>query len=163
MYLFLRIVWRITKVQLCNMSHFKAFGMRNLQYAIETCNKIHNKGTMIWWLIQVTIFLSGTDFRIIFLKVQVYWFFMDAKIYKQQEEIRQFLIWYARSLICWDKGIVKQVSNVPGIIFSYDFLQNSLQKYFQFIFVFFYKIIEIKSFECPTLCFLLNVPYFSVV
>ena len=134
MYLFLRIYWWITKVHICNMPHFKAFGMMNLQYEIETCNKIHNKGTMIWWLIQVTIFLSGTDFRIIFLKVQVYWFFMDAKIYKQQEEIRQFLIWYARSLICWDKGIVKQVSNVPGIIFSYDFLQNSLQKYFQSIF-----------------------------
>ena len=28
------------------MPHFKAFGMRNLQYEIETCHKIHNKGTM---------------------------------------------------------------------------------------------------------------------
>ena len=28
------------------MPHFKAFGMRNLQYEIETCHKIHNKGTI---------------------------------------------------------------------------------------------------------------------
>ena len=25
------------------MPHFKAFGMRNLQYEIETCHKIHNE------------------------------------------------------------------------------------------------------------------------
>ena len=43
------------------MPHFKAFGMRNLQYEIETCHKIHNNGTMSLWLFQVTIFLSGTD------------------------------------------------------------------------------------------------------
>ena len=43
------------------------------------------------------------------------------------------------------------MSDVPSIIFFHDFLQNSLQKFFQFIFLFFYKItkIEIKSFECP--------------
>ena len=37
------------------------------------------------------------------------------------------------------------------ILFFHDFLQNSLQKSFQFIFLFFYKItkIKIKSFECP--------------
>ena len=28
------------------MPHFKAYGMRNLQYEVETCHKIHNKGTM---------------------------------------------------------------------------------------------------------------------
>ena len=39
------------------------FGMRNLQYEIETCHKIYNKGTMSRWLIKVTIFLSGTDFN----------------------------------------------------------------------------------------------------
>ena len=36
----------MTKVQICNMPHFKALGMRNLQYEIETCHKNHNKGTM---------------------------------------------------------------------------------------------------------------------
>jgi hypothetical protein len=41
------------------MPHFKAFGMRNLQYEIETCNRIHNKGTMSRRLIQVTIFLNS--------------------------------------------------------------------------------------------------------
>ena len=43
------------------MPHLKAFGMRNLQYEIETCHKIHNKGTMSQRPIQVSIFLSGTD------------------------------------------------------------------------------------------------------
>ena len=28
------------------MPNFKPFGMINLQYEMETCNKIHNKGTM---------------------------------------------------------------------------------------------------------------------
>ena len=46
---------------MCNMPHFKAFGMMNLQYEIRICHKIHNKGTMSRWQIQVTIFLSGTD------------------------------------------------------------------------------------------------------
>ena len=34
------------KVQICNMPHFKAFGMMNLQYEIRICHKIHNKGAM---------------------------------------------------------------------------------------------------------------------
>ena len=43
------------------MPHFKAFGMMNFQYELRFCRKIHNKGTMSQWQIQVTIFLSGTD------------------------------------------------------------------------------------------------------
>ena len=37
------------------------------------------------------------------------------------------------------------------LIFFHDFLQNSLQKSFQFIFLFFYEITKakIKSFDCP--------------
>ena len=46
---------------MCNMPQFKAFGMMNLQYVIRICQKIHNKGTMSQWQIQVSIFLSGTD------------------------------------------------------------------------------------------------------
>ena len=42
---------------MCNMPHFKAYGMMNLQYEVRICHKIHNKGTMS----QLTIFLSGTD------------------------------------------------------------------------------------------------------
>ena len=45
------------------MPHFKAFGMMNLQYEIRICQKIHDKGTMSQWQIQVTIFLSGTDVK----------------------------------------------------------------------------------------------------
>ena len=44
------------------MPHFKTFAMMNLKYVIRIFHKIHNKGTMSQWLIQVTIFLSGTDF-----------------------------------------------------------------------------------------------------
>ena len=64
-------------------------------------------------------------------------------------EIRQSTIYYAGLLGRWDKQIVDQASDVPRIIFFYDFLKNSLQKSFQFIFLFFYKITKIKSFECP--------------
>ena len=43
------------------MSHFKAFGMMNLQHEIRIGHKIHTKGTMSQVQIQSTIFLSGTD------------------------------------------------------------------------------------------------------
>ena len=51
----------------------------------------------------------------------------------------------------WDDRLIDQASDVTSIIFFHDFLQNSLQKSFQFIFLFFYRItkIKIKSFECP--------------
>ena len=51
----------------------------------------------------------------------------------------------------WDKRLVDQASDVPGIIFFHKILQNSLEKPFEFIFLFFYKItkMKIKSFECP--------------
>ena len=51
----------------------------------------------------------------------------------------------------WAKQLINQVSDVPSIIFFHNFLQNSLQKSFQFIFLFFYNFtkIKIKSFECP--------------
>ena len=44
--LFLEISWWITKIQICNKSHFKAFGMMNLQYEIRICQIIYNKVTM---------------------------------------------------------------------------------------------------------------------
>ena len=40
-------------------------------------------------------------------------------------------------LVRWDKWLDDQLSNVPSIFF-HDFLQNSLQKSFQFIFLFFF-------------------------
>ena len=51
----------------------------------------------------------------------------------------------------WDKRLIDQASDVPSIIFFHNFLQNSLQKSFQFIFLFFCNSTEmkIKSFECP--------------
>ena len=36
----------------------------------------------------------------------------------------------------WAKRLVDQASDVPSIIFFHDFLQNSLQKWFQCIFYF---------------------------
>ena len=66
-------------------------------------------------------------------------------------EIRQSTMYYAGLLGRRDKRIIDQASDVPNIIFFHDFLQNSSQKSFQFIFLFFYKItkIKIKRFECP--------------
>ena len=67
-------------------------------------------------------------------------------------EIRQSTMQYAGLLVCLDKGLVDQASDVPSIIFFHKVLQNSLQKPFEFIFIFFFHKItkmEIKSFECP--------------
>ena len=57
--------------------------------------------------------------------------------YFQRAEIRQSTIYYSGLLGQWDKRIVDQASDVPSIIFIHDFLQNSLQKSFLFIFLFF--------------------------
>ena len=55
--------------------------------------------------------------------------------------------------VAWTMGQMNRRPsvNVPSIIFFHDFLQNSLQKSFQFIFLFFYKIKKmiLRSFECP--------------
>ena len=45
------------------MPHFKAFGMMNLKYETRIFKKIHDKGAMSQWQLQVTIFLSETDVR----------------------------------------------------------------------------------------------------
>ena len=55
--------------------------------------------------------------------------------------------------VAWTMGQMNRQSSVwcSKYYFFHYFLQNSLQKSFQFIFLFFYKItkIKIKSFECP--------------
>ena len=55
------------------------------------------------------------------------------------------------TLGCWDERLIDQVSDVPSIIFFHNFLQNSLQKSFQFIFLLFHNFTKnkVKSFECP--------------
>ena len=82
------------------------------------------------------------------------WIVIGARSFMNEPlglKIRQFTIHYAGLLGRWDKRILDQMFDVPSIIFFHNFLQNSLQKSFQFIFLFFYKItkIKIKSFECP--------------
>ena len=51
----------------------------------------------------------------------------------------------------WDVRLIDQSSDFPSIIFFHNFLENSLQKPFQFIFLLFYNFtkIKIKSFEGP--------------
>ena len=53
------------------------------------------------------------------------------------------------TLGCWVHRLINQVSDVPSIIIFHTFFQNSLQKSFQFIFVYFYNFtkITIKSFK----------------
>ena len=56
------------------------------------------------------------------------------------------------TLGCLNDGTNKYaLSDVLSIIHFHDFLQNSLQNSFQFIFLFFYNItkMKIKSFQCP--------------
>ena len=43
----------------------------------------------------------------------------------------------------WDKRLINQVSDVPSIFF-HKILQNSLQKPFQFIFLFFIELQKLK-------------------
>ena len=55
-------------------------------------------------------------------------------------------------LLSWDEHSTNQASYVPCIIiFFHNFLQNSLQKPFQFIFLYFYNFTKVKinNFECP--------------
>ena len=54
-----------------------------------------------------------------------------------RNKIRQSTIKYAGLLDRWDKRLVDQASDVPSIILFHDFLQNSFQKYFQSICLFF--------------------------
>ena len=63
--------------------------------------------------------------------------------------IRQY-----NTLLCWFTGTNDSSTKrlmFQVLFFFHDFLQNSLQKWFQFIFLFFYKFTKIKtkSFECP--------------
>ena len=60
-------------------------------------------------------------------------------------EIRQSTIYYAGLLGRWNKRIVYQVSDVPSIIFFHDFLQNSLEKWFQCIFFLFFFFTNLQK------------------
>ena len=58
------------------------------------------------------------------------------------------------NIICWVAWRMGQTNRRPRLWYSkyfffHDFLQNSLQKSFQFISYLFYKITKIRSFECP--------------
>ena len=77
---------------------------------------------------------------------------------KHQTVLPQSSIWNPSiyNIIRWVAWIMGQTNRRPSVwcskyYFFHDFLQNSLQKSFQFIFLFLYKItkIKIKSFECP--------------
>ena len=61
-------------------------------------------------------------------------------------EIRQFILYYAHSLVHLSKQTTDQASDVPSIIFFLNFLQNSLQKSFQFTFfyIYFFNFTNIK-------------------
>ena len=48
----------------------------------------------------------------------------------------------------WAKRLGDQSSDVPSIFFFHNFLQNSLQKYFQFFFFYNFTKIKLKIFEC---------------
>ena len=63
-------------------------------------------------------------------------------------EMRQSSMIYAGSLGRWDDCLTDQASDVPSIFF-HNFMQNSLQKSFHFIFLIFLQFHKIKSFECP--------------
>ena len=54
---FLWISWDIIMIQAPSIPHFKDFGMRNLQYEMRICQKIHNKVTM-----QCEVFANFVNF-----------------------------------------------------------------------------------------------------
>ena len=73
---------------------------------------------------------------------------LDTKSFRSQ--IQQSKIYYDGSVARWDKRLIDQASDVPSIIFFLNFLQNSLKKSFQFIFLFFKNFMKIKimGFDC---------------
>ena len=64
------------------MPHFKAFGMMNLKYEIRIFQKIHNKGAMSQWQLQVTIFLRETDVRSKFWLIFEHWHWKKSSLLK---------------------------------------------------------------------------------
>ena len=51
------------------------------------------------------------------------------------------------TLVRWDKYLVDQVSDVPGISFFHNFLQTALQNVFQFIIYYLFFIFRIYKIE----------------
>ena len=52
--------------------------------------------------------------------------------------IYNIICWFAVSLVCLDKWLVDQASDVPSIIIFHNFLQNSLQKIVPVYFFYFF-------------------------
>ena len=59
--------------------------------------------------------------------------------------IYNIICWFAVSLVCWDKWLVDQASDVPSIIFLNKILKQSLQKPFQFFFYTLYRLKALKT------------------
>ena len=72
-------------------------------------------------------YILGVDFD--------FWSFNLVLIYLEH---KVFVILFSNNTLgCSDDRLIDQASDVPSIIFFHDFLQNSLQKYFQSICLFF--------------------------
>ena len=82
------------------------------------------------------------------LSFQISWAFFKQNLGTKNLEIRQFIIYYAHSLVHLSKRTTDQSSDVPSIIFFFIISCKILCKNCSKLFHYF-LIIKIKSFECP--------------
>ena len=122
-----------TKAFWINWPNFTYRSSSGVSHRIIVCGRLHY--TWLYCCISFDV-LCSDNWR--------NWLLFDRKL---KIKIRKSWIKYAGSLGPWDKGLVNQASDVPSIIFFYNFLQKS----FRFIFLFSYNFteIKIKGFECP--------------
>ena len=111
-----------------------------LQYKRTTNNFVaHENGSTKKWARNAQMFLSKVPIRIC-NKIKPFGNLITANsanyCTNHVVKIRQ------STLICWDKWLVDQASDF--IIFFHNFLQNSLKKLFQFIFLFSYNFTRTK-------------------
>ena len=100
---------------------------------------------MTFWVFQIQ---WGDKMNSTFISVTAVVEFEGLSLY----DIKSVNLQY-NTLVCWADGTNNSSTKclMFQVFFFHKILQNSLQKPFQFIFIFFYKItkMKIKSFECP--------------
>ena len=103
----------------------------------------------VQWFVMTTFECCRTSTVLRGLHQQQYIQLFSLQFSGSSSEIRQSTIYYAGLLGRWDNELSTKSLMFQVLFFFHDFLQNSLLKSFQFIFLsFFYKItkIKIKSF-----------------
>ena len=107
----------------------------------KSCIRLVSNQKLGYLLLRQYLSLALTVNALNNLKFSAIWTFFDRQLFKKY--ICKFcpvalVSWNPTifNIICWVTGSMKWLSHWPSIIFFHNFLQNSLQKPFQFIFLF---------------------------